>query len=175
MRLNPAGIEISERTTGITRPMSTDHVPYWVNQSLALLTSLQADARGFLSAAEIDAEAGPPSGDAVQGPGTKYGADGGPDDCARQTQGAACGGEAGERKDDFGRDGREDGFEGDGQGHADTADGFHQHDQPVGDGADQAGFGGGADGRRVGRKNSGGCHGKTHRGHCPKVFQESEA
>ena len=29
----------------------------------------------------------------------------GPDDCARQTQGAACGGEAGERKDDFGRDG----------------------------------------------------------------------
>lgn len=61
------------------------------------------------------------------------------------------------------------------KGHADTADGFHQHDQPVGDGADQAGFGGGADGCGVGCKNSGGCHGKTHRGHCPKVFPESEA
>ena len=48
-------------------------------------------------------------------------------------------------------------------------------DTPVGGGADQAGFGGGADGCGVGCKNSGGCHGKTHRGHCPKVFQESEA
>lgn len=90
MRLNPAGIEISERTTGITRPMSTDHVPYLVNQSLALLTSLAADAGDFVCR-EIDAMQAHPAGGAVQGPGTQYGADGGPDDCARQTQGAACG------------------------------------------------------------------------------------
>lgn len=49
-----------------------------------------ADAGDFVCR-EIDAMQAHPAGDAVQGPGTQYGADGGPDDCARQTQGAACG------------------------------------------------------------------------------------
>lgn len=48
--LNPAGIEMSERTTGITRPMSTDQVPYLLNHSFALFTSLRLTP-GILSTA----------------------------------------------------------------------------------------------------------------------------